>query len=198
MSAGTASVKRRGWNPVEAIQGVVRDNTWTLGLLAFLVVLLVFTRFVNPHYDLRSLASTATSVLVLALAAVAQAVVVMSQNPQLGTLRQYRLDGSKLHADPGNGPVEPGKLPNLGQFESADGGPSVIRHGKVETTEQWDAVRQLAQARVSDEMRAKIAQGKYIAFVVAPLFVLMIAVAASVIPARKTMRVDPMSTLRYE
>jgi ABC-type lipoprotein release transport system permease subunit len=37
-----------------------------------------------------------------------------------------------------------------------------------------------------------------IAFVVAPLFVLVIAGAASVIPARKTMRVDPMSRLRYE
>ena len=37
-----------------------------------------------------------------------------------------------------------------------------------------------------------------IAFVVAPLFVFVIASAASVIPARKTMRVDPMSRLRYE
>jgi putative ABC transport system permease protein len=37
-----------------------------------------------------------------------------------------------------------------------------------------------------------------VAFVIAPLFVLVIAAAASVIPARKTIRVDPMSTLRYE
>jgi len=37
-----------------------------------------------------------------------------------------------------------------------------------------------------------------IAFVVAPLFVLVIAAAASVIPARRTTRCDPMSSLRCE
>jgi ABC-type lipoprotein release transport system permease subunit len=37
-----------------------------------------------------------------------------------------------------------------------------------------------------------------VAFVVAPLFVLVIAAAASVVPARKSMRVDPVSLLRCE
>jgi predicted permease len=37
-----------------------------------------------------------------------------------------------------------------------------------------------------------------IAFVVAPMVVLVIAGLASVVPARKTLRVDPLSTLRYE
>jgi putative ABC transport system permease protein len=37
-----------------------------------------------------------------------------------------------------------------------------------------------------------------IAFIVAPLFVLLIAGAASLVPAHKTSHVDPMSTLRYE
>jgi ribose transport system permease protein len=105
MSAGAVSVKRRSWNPVAAVQSMVRDNTWTLGLLAFLVVLLVFTRFVNPNYDLRSLASTATSVLVLALAAVAQAVVVISGGIDLSVSAQMALTScvaaTLMKANPG-------------------------------------------------------------------------------------------------
>ena len=91
MNAGAASLRRRGRNPLDAVSSVVRDNTWTLGLLAFLAVLLVFTRFVNPNYDLRSLAGTATSVLVLALAAVAQAVVVISGGIDLSVSAQMAL-----------------------------------------------------------------------------------------------------------
>jgi len=84
---------------------VVRDNTWTLGLLALLVVLFFFTRFVNPNYDLRSLASTATSVLVLALAAVAQAVVVISGGIDLSVSAQMALTSciaaTLMKANPG-------------------------------------------------------------------------------------------------
>jgi ribose transport system permease protein len=105
MNAGAASLGRRGRNPVEAISSVVRDNTWTLGLLVFLAVLLVFTRFVNPNYDLRSLASTATSVLVLALAAVAQAVVVISGGIDLSVSAQMALTScvaaTLMKANPG-------------------------------------------------------------------------------------------------
>ena len=68
-----------------------RNHAWTLGLLVFLAVLLVFTKFVNPNYSIGSLASTATSVLVLALAAVAQAVVVISGGIDLSVSAQMAL-----------------------------------------------------------------------------------------------------------
>src|SRR6185503_5961137 len=105
MSAGAASLGRRGRSPLDAVSSVVRDNTWTLGLLALLVVLFFFTRFVNPNYDLRSLASTATSVLVLALAAVAQAVVVISGGIDLSVSAQMALTScvaaTLMKANPG-------------------------------------------------------------------------------------------------
>ena len=51
----------------------------------------LFTKFVNPNYSLGSLASTATSVLPLALAAVAQAVVVISGGIDLSISSQMAL-----------------------------------------------------------------------------------------------------------
>jgi macrolide transport system ATP-binding/permease protein len=55
-----------------------------------------------------------------------------------------------------------------------------------------------AVSRVLEAVLFGISAFDPIAFVVPPLFVLVIAGAASVLPARKTTRVDPMSTLRYE
>lgn len=55
-----------------------RGNAWTLGLLTFLAVLLLFTKFIQPTYGVTGVQGLAISVLPLALAAVAQAVVVIS------------------------------------------------------------------------------------------------------------------------
>ena len=55
-----------------------RSNAWALGLVAFLVVLLVFTRIIQPTYGATGIQGLAISVLPLALAAVAQAIVVIS------------------------------------------------------------------------------------------------------------------------
>jgi ABC-type antimicrobial peptide transport system permease subunit len=55
-----------------------------------------------------------------------------------------------------------------------------------------------AVSRILETVLFGISAFDPVTFVVAPLFVLMIAGVASVIPARKTMRVDPMSTLRHE
>ena len=60
------------------VRGALQRNAWTLGLVAFLAVLLVFTKVIQPSYDARGIESLAISVLPLALAAAAQAVIVIS------------------------------------------------------------------------------------------------------------------------
>jgi ribose transport system permease protein len=65
-------------SPLEAVVGWGRRNAWTLGLLAFLIVLLLFTRMIQPRYGVAGIQGLAISVLPLALAAVAQAVVVIA------------------------------------------------------------------------------------------------------------------------
>jgi ribose transport system permease protein len=60
------------------VRGALQRNAWTLGLVAFLAILLVFTKIIQPSYDARGIESLAISVLPLALAAAAQAVIVIS------------------------------------------------------------------------------------------------------------------------
>ena len=55
-----------------------RRNGWTLGLLAFFVLLVAFTKLIQSSYGVTGVQGLAISVLPLALAAVAQAVVVIS------------------------------------------------------------------------------------------------------------------------
>jgi ribose transport system permease protein len=73
MTAATASSDRAA--PIGA---VVLRNAWTLSLLALLVALLALTKVVQPQYGPIAVQGLGTSVLPLALAAVAQAVVVIS------------------------------------------------------------------------------------------------------------------------
>ena len=77
--------------PPSALQSWARDNTWTLGLLVFLVVLAVFTKIINPTYDLSSVQGLATSILPLALAAVAQTVCVIAGGIDLSIGSQMAL-----------------------------------------------------------------------------------------------------------
>ncbi len=91
MTATAASIGGRQGGLAESVRRFGRNNAWTLGLLGFLVVLLVFTKFVNPNYSVISLQYTATSVLPLALAAVAQAVVVISGGIDLSISSQMAL-----------------------------------------------------------------------------------------------------------
>ncbi len=55
-----------------------RRNGWTLGLLVFMVILLVFTKFIQPTYGVTGVQGLAASVLPLALAAAGQAIVVIA------------------------------------------------------------------------------------------------------------------------
>ncbi len=56
----------------------LRRNAWTIGLVGFLFVLFAFTRVIQPRYNAAGVQGLAISVLPLALAAVAQAVVIIS------------------------------------------------------------------------------------------------------------------------
>jgi ribose transport system permease protein len=63
---------------LDALGPAVRRNAWTLGLLGFLVALLLLTKAIQPTYGAIALQGLGTSVLPLALAAVAQAVIVIA------------------------------------------------------------------------------------------------------------------------
>ncbi len=56
----------------------LRRNQWTLGLLVLLVAFLVFTKLIQPNYAAAQIQGLAIGSLPLALAAVAQAIVVIS------------------------------------------------------------------------------------------------------------------------
>jgi ribose transport system permease protein len=73
MTAAAASRDR-----VTSLAAAVQQNGWTLALLALLVGLLALTKIVQPQYGPIAIQGLGTSVLPLALAAVAQAVVVIS------------------------------------------------------------------------------------------------------------------------
>ncbi len=78
MTAAAAPVDASRARPSGAMATWVRRNAWTLGLLALLAALLVFTKLINPSYDLSGLQGLTNAVLPLAFAAVAQAIVVIS------------------------------------------------------------------------------------------------------------------------
>jgi ribose transport system permease protein len=67
---------RQRYGPVVA--RIVRRNTWTVGLVVLLIVLLGVTRMLAPRYGAPQIESLSISALPIALAAVAQAIVVIS------------------------------------------------------------------------------------------------------------------------
>jgi ribose transport system permease protein len=78
MSAAAPTIDTSRVGPADTVIAALRRNLWTLGLLAFLAVLLLFTRFIQPTYGPTGIQALANSVLPLALATVAQAIVVIS------------------------------------------------------------------------------------------------------------------------
>ena len=78
MSAAAAPVGVARQRTADAVSAWARRNGWTLGLIGLLAVLLVITKFINPSYDVSGIQGLAISVLPLALAAAAQAIVVIS------------------------------------------------------------------------------------------------------------------------
>jgi ribose transport system permease protein len=78
VSASAGSVDRGGpallWDAV----GVARRNLWTSGLVGLLVIFLALTKLIQPTYGAAGIQGLAISLLPIALAAVAQAIVVIS------------------------------------------------------------------------------------------------------------------------
>ncbi len=77
MTAATGTAVPRS-NAGVAFGSWWRRNTWTIGLLIFLAILLAFTKFIQPTYGASGIQGLAISVLPLALATVGQAIVVIS------------------------------------------------------------------------------------------------------------------------
>jgi ribose transport system permease protein len=78
MSATAAPAGAVRARPADAVAAWLRRNSWMLGLVLLLAVLLIFTKIIQPKYGVTGVQGLAISVLPLALAAVAQAIVVMS------------------------------------------------------------------------------------------------------------------------
>lgn len=78
MSAATDTALGARSNPADAITAVLRRNAWIFGLVALLAALLAFTKAIQPTYGAAGIQGLAISVLPLALAAVGQAIVVIS------------------------------------------------------------------------------------------------------------------------
>lgn len=78
MSAATGSIGGVRARPADALRAFARRNTWTLGLLGLLALLLVFTKIINPSYGMAGIQGLASAVLPIGLAAVAQAIAVIS------------------------------------------------------------------------------------------------------------------------
>jgi ribose transport system permease protein len=87
MTAMTAAPQRT----FASLVPTLRRNTWTLSLLGFLALLLAFTKLIQPSYDESSFQGLAVSVLPLALAAVAQAIVVIGGGIDLSIGSQMAL-----------------------------------------------------------------------------------------------------------
>jgi ribose transport system permease protein len=77
MSSTAAPVEVVRTSPAAVLASWARRNAWTIGLIVFLAILLLFTTTVQPRYGAVSFQGLATSVLPLALAAVAQAIAVI-------------------------------------------------------------------------------------------------------------------------
>ncbi|HEX2626341.1 MAG TPA: ABC transporter permease [Candidatus Limnocylindrales bacterium] len=78
MSAGVAPARTRQGAAVQAAAAWVQHNGWTVGLVGLLVAFVVVTKLLQPNYGAAGVQGLAISILPIAFAAVAQAIVVIS------------------------------------------------------------------------------------------------------------------------
>ena len=77
MTAAGPRLSSRG-RTGDAFRRTVRRNGWTVGLVGLLIAFLAFTKMLAPNYGPTQIESLAISALPLAMAAVGQAIVVIS------------------------------------------------------------------------------------------------------------------------
>ena len=78
MTAASVPVGITRSRVLEQVRAFVRRNGWSVGLLVFLALLLVFTKVIQPRYGVSGVQGLAISALPLALAAVAQAICAIA------------------------------------------------------------------------------------------------------------------------
>ena len=78
MSAASKAVAPSGGGLAETAVAWTRRNIWTIGLVGLLVVFLAITKLIQPNYGAPAIQGLAISILPIAFAAVAQAIVVIS------------------------------------------------------------------------------------------------------------------------
>jgi len=75
----TSIGSRRPWSDVAGFAASwARRNTWTIGLFGLLIVFLAITKLIQPNYGAPGIQGLAISILPIAFAAVAQAIVVIA------------------------------------------------------------------------------------------------------------------------
>jgi ribose transport system permease protein len=78
VTAASGTIDEARVRPSDTLARWARNSAWTIGLIAFLAVLLLLTRMIQPTYGAVDVQFLAIAVLPLALAGVAQAIVVIS------------------------------------------------------------------------------------------------------------------------
>jgi ribose transport system permease protein len=78
MSAATGTIARDQTSVAEAVIAGVRRNVWTAALIGLMVLFFAITRLIQPNYGPPGIQGLAISILPIALAAVAQAIVVIA------------------------------------------------------------------------------------------------------------------------
>jgi ribose transport system permease protein len=78
VSAATIAPGSSGGGLGEAAVGLARRNGWNIALVGLLIAFLAITKFIQPNYGAPGIQGLAISILPIAFAAVAQAIVVIS------------------------------------------------------------------------------------------------------------------------
>jgi ribose transport system permease protein len=78
VTAAQGAIGKAETRPVDALLGLIRRNSWTVALTGLLIGFLVLTKLIQPNYGAPGIQGLAISVLPIAFAAVAQAIVVIA------------------------------------------------------------------------------------------------------------------------